>query len=137
MSLQDDLRAAVAPVVQQLISEFPSTVRCTREVETLGPGNRPQKEDVVLANGAAATVFIGPVTGGLARKIFGRDLSGDAFALVTDIIPIGTGDKLEVMSGAYTGMVFVVGPVTLNYVGGINSVGLTRVGVLASPRPST
>ena len=125
MSLQDELRAALTPVVASLMEEFPSTVTVTRRVETLGAGNRTEWDDAPLANGTGATALLQPPTQRLVRAIYGRDATGDAVLIISDTVPLQSVDKVQVTAGPYAGHTFWVTQTTPGYMAGIVTALLT------------
>jgi hypothetical protein len=131
MSLQDDLRSALTPVLRDLIAEFPTVMHITRRVETLGAGNRPVSDDAFILNGEGVTGLMQPPTTRHVRQVFGREVTGDAVLTLPDDVPLLPMDKVEVVEGPYAGRTFWVTQTTPGYMAGV----VTALLVLKRPTP--
>lgn len=126
MSIQDDLRTALAPVMDFVLAEFPSTVTVTRARTEFGAGNRPVKDDVAIANGTDLAIMLSEPTYAMTRRIFGRDETLDVFGLCRDTADIRPGDKVCATAGPFAGKEFWVRRVVPTYAASTLSLALTR-----------
>ena len=128
MTLSDTIRAALAPTIGLLTSEFGSFVTVRRQQTTsAADGSTTLLDAKAPGFNAPVSMIITPITRAIAQRDWGQETDVVAVGLIADSIVIEETFRLVVESGPLLGEVYAIADVRPNETGGIVQLGLKKV----------